>query len=412
MKQLDKVTFRFDPKDYKGNLEGNIHAVALRGEFLFYESGLTGHTDETGMMDCEKKYPPLQYQEGMEHISGLFYQDMTLNEEGIYETSLELPPGGYLYHFLLNPELDEREEDTVYTWLSNMILPDGSKRCLRNSTESFTSGWKKEKNHWISDPKNPPMAPTVTGEQMYSVCFVGTTDEVVNLPVEDPKDRGSVHYMSYQDVDDQVQSLAVYLPADYRKEETYPLILISHGGGGNEGDWICQGSVQNIMDRLIRDGKTRKAILVSMNNSVYDWDYTKIARNCEENIIPFLEKIFHISQETKDRAFCGLSLGSMTTMYMYMHRTENYDYFGAFSGGLASGEHFTLENPRLKDVTLMIGSGEEDFAYNPMEIGVPTTIEALKQAGLPFTSYFVPGSHDFFTWAQLFEHFAAEILWR
>ncbi len=75
--------------------------------------------------------------------------------------------------------------------------------------------------------------------------------------------------------------------------------------------------------------------MVCMNNSVYQWDYAKIARNCEERIIPFLEKLFHISKDTKDRAFCGLSMGSMTTLYMYMHRSHVYDYFGAFSGGLA-----------------------------------------------------------------------------
>ena len=55
-------------------------------------------------------------------------------------------------------------------------------------------------------------------------------------------------------------------------------------------------------------------------------------------------------------------------------------------------EQFTLEDPHLKDVTLMIGSAEEDIAYNEREIGVPPTIRALDAKGLPYIPYFVTGS--------------------
>ena len=43
------------------------------------------------------------------------------------------------------------------------------------------------------------------------------------------------------------------------------------------------------MDNLIAEGKTKEAILVMMNNSVYGWDFANIAKNCEEAIIPFIE---------------------------------------------------------------------------------------------------------------------------
>ena len=64
MKKLYDVTITFDPADYPGE----VKAVALRGEFLFYESGLTGHTDQTGMVDCDHKYPPRQYRDGLDSI--------------------------------------------------------------------------------------------------------------------------------------------------------------------------------------------------------------------------------------------------------------------------------------------------------------------------------------------------------
>ncbi len=408
MKKLYDVTVRFDP----GMSPVPVRGVALRGEFLFYKSGLTGHTDETGMVDCTEKYPPEQYREDLDSIGGLYYQEMTPDAQGIYEARLRLPAGVYPYHFLINPELDDREEDDKFTFVSNMILPDGSRRCLRDIDDVIKADFKGPANHWLTDPANPPQVPTVTGVQRNSVLYVGTPEDNFRMSPADPAKRGTVTYMSYLDIEDKVRSVAVYLPPRFDRTRTYPLVLVSHGGGGNEGDWPHQGSIGNVMDRLIETGETREAILCCMNNSVYRWDYEKIARNCEERIVPFLESVLPVSGDVRDRAFCGLSMGSMTTLYMYMHRSRNYDYFGAFSGGLAGGPHFTLDDPHLRDVKLMIGTAEEDIAYNQREIGVPPTIRALKAKGLPYTPWFVTGSHDWFCWPEMFRHFAAEILWK
>ena len=145
----------------------------------------------------------------------------------------------------------------------------------------------------------------------------------------------------------------------------------------------------------------------------YDFDMEKIAANMKECLIPYLEKVYNISGDVHDRAFCGLSMGSMTTLYMFYNYPEMYDYYGAFSGGMAPGyEGFNLDNPHTREATLLIGSAEEDIAYNTHNIGVPTTIAALEEAGVPFESYFVTGSHDWFCWPEMFEYFAENTLWK
>lgn len=408
MKKVYDVTITFDPASY----DGPVESVAVRGEFLFYESGLTGHTDKTGMVDCDKKYTPHQYAEGLDSIGGLYCEEMQKDAQGLYQVSFRLPAGVYPYHFLINPRFGEPSTDPRFSW-SNMTMADGSQKGLQNLEAALACGFLGPENHVTPDPQNPPVAPTATGKQQNSELYVGTEEESFCLPISDKSKAGTLTYLSYSDIDGKTQSMAVYLPAKFDRNKTYPLILVSHGGGGNEADWPSQGSIGNVMDHLIAQGKTREAILVCMNNSVYQWDFGKIARNCEERIIPFLEKLFPISKDTKDRAFCGLSMGSMTTLYMYMHRSHVYDYFGAFSGGIAPGhEQFTLEDPHLKDVTLMIGSAEEDIAYNEREIGVPPTIRALEAKGLPYIPYFVTGSHDWFCWPQMFQHFAEAVLWK
>ena len=48
----------------------------------------------------------------------------------------------------------------------------------------------------------------------------------------------------------------------------------------------------------------------------------------------------------------------------------------------------------------------------PNDLHREWVIRALKAKGLPYTPYFVPGSHDWFCWPEMFRHFAQEILWK
>lgn len=405
--KLHEVTLTLDPADVQGV---EVTGVGLKGEFLFYESNMTGHTDETGMADVDKYYPPSEYQEGMSPIGGLYYEDMELNEDGIYEITLSLPAGAYPYNFVINPDLGP--EDEQFSW-SNVTTKTGEKKGFKDIMKVLAEGQNAQVNRWIPDPKNLPVAPTITGNQANSILLVGTPEESARIPIGDPEKTGTLSYQSYIDIDGNTQSAGVYLPAGYDKTKTYPLVIVSHGGGGNECDWFSQGNLNNILDNMIAEGRTKEAIFVTPNNVVYDFDMEKIAANMKECLIPYLEKVYNISGDVHDRAFCGLSMGSMTTLYMFYNYPEMYDYYGAFSGGMAPGyEGFNLDNPHTREVTLLIGSAEEDIAYNTQNIGVPTTIAALEEAGVPFESYFVTGSHDWFCWPEMFEYFAENTLWK
>ena len=397
-KKLYDVTLTLDPKD----VQEEVKTAGVIGEFLFYRSNLLGNTDEQGMVEHDEKFPPAKYEEDMSQIGGRYYQAMTLNKKtGLFETTLKLPAGMYPYGFMVNAEVGDPSDDPRMSW-QNFMTEDGSYHAL------------KEFKPWIFDPKNPPFAPTKDGAQMNSELYVGTPDDMPWLPATNPAIKGLVSYVSYKDIKGNDRTMGVYLPADYDKYnyEGYPLIFVSHGGGGNEADWFSQGGLANIMDNLIADGRTAEAVVVTMNNSVYDWNFAEIDQNLLQCILPYLRKTYAVTDDPKKMAFCGLSMGAITTMYTYMHHPERFSYFGAMSGGFCGGEGFTLENPHLKDVTLLIGSAEEDIAYNEREIGVPPTIRALKEKGLPYIPYFVPGSHDWFCWPAMFTYFASEVLWK
>ena len=409
MKKLYDVKLTFDPKDHAGE----VKSVAVRGEFLFYRSNLTGHTDETGMVDCDRKYTCYEYEDGMDNIGGVYVEDMSWNEETRqYEVTLRLPAGLYPYSFVINPEYCEKFEgrESIYC---NVYTKDGEIKGLRNIKEHFEKIASGQKGSIIPDPKNMPDVPTVTGSQHNSQLIVGDCTELSWLPIKDRQKAGTVSYMSYKDINGDTQSLGVYLPSNYSRDKVYRTIYVSHGGGGNEADWFHQGGIANIMDNLIAEGKTEEAILVTMNNSVYKWDFEMISQNMIQCVIPFIEKLFPVYTTPDKRAFCGLSMGSMTTLFIYMHHASVFDYYGAFSGGMAPGHAgYTLDDPHLKNVKLLIGCAEEDIAYNEREIGVPPTIRALRENNIPFRTYFTTGSHDWFCWPQMFEYFAAEVLWK
>ena len=408
---LYDVRFAFDPRSAGVEAEN----VWLRGEFLFYKTNLIGNTDEAGMMEQDPKYPPAQYEEGMASIGGSYLEEMKPNESGIYELTLRLPAGSYIYNFVFNAELTDPDPSDPRQAFTAMTLPDGSRKVF---AEGDAGQAKCGRNIVMKDPANLPQIPSVTGSIPGSVRFAGTPEECRRIPIADPSRRGTTTYLSYTDINGKAQSVCVYLPAGFDRNRMYPLVLVSHGGGGNEAEWTTQGNIDNVMDNLIAEGRTREAILVMMNNTVFsrgfgDWDFESISRNIEECILPLVEKILPVSRRPEDRAFCGLSMGSMTTLYMYYHRTELYKYYGAFSGGIAPGNrYFSLDNPALKDRVLMIGTGEEDIAYNERDIGVPPTIRAIRAAGLDCHTYFVTGSHDWFCWPAMFEHFADSILWK
>ena len=399
MAKLYDVTVTYDPADY----DGEVKHVGIRGEFLFYRTNMTGHTDETGMVENDPKYPPALYEDGMASIGGLYYEEMTWDEAaGVYTISMKLPAGMYCYNFVVNGEIGDPTDDPRLSW-SNFMMADGTLHNFTDPTMSF---------HSIPDPKNKPSAPTPTGAQRNSELFVGTSADYPWIPAE-RGEKGTVTYASYKDINGDDQFLGVYLPPNYNCFEEYPVIYVSHGATGNEADWFSQGGINNIMDNLIAQRKTEEAILVTMNNSVYNWDFETIAQNVIQCIMPFVCKTFGASRDPMLNAFCGLSMGCMTTMYMYMHYSKCWQYYGGFSAGCAEGNpRFTVADPHLKEVSLLIGCSEEDFLYDRELVGVAPTGASLKKYGIPPETYFTTGSHDWFCWPQMFAYFAENTLWK
>jgi enterochelin esterase-like enzyme len=274
----------------------------------------------------------------------------------------------------------------------------------------------------IKDPANMPEPNPANGHDAgHSLVYVGSADDTTAgqeyiYPRTDDK-TGSYEFVPYKAVDGSTQYLGVYLPKDYDEANTYKVVYVSHGGGGQENEWMTIGAVPNILDNLIADGEVEPTIAVTMDNTYFGWNFDTIAKNLKEAIFPYMEKNYSVSGRAEDRAFCGLSMGSMTTSELMLRYTDMFGYYGAFSG---SSIKDPVDLDELAKKVIYLSAGAVDMAYYQSKpVGPAKTVDIanlLKENGIHFNNGadepdVLGGAHDWGVWRESFSIFAKDYLW-
>lgn len=193
--------------------------------------------------------------------------------------------------------------------------------------------------------------------------------------------------------------VTVYTPPFYEKNvQSYPVLYLLHGSGGDENAWLELGRTARIMDNLIAEGKIQPMIVVIPNgnptkqaapgetseNLTYkpamsntfsgykDGSYEKAF----PEIIHFIDNRYRTLADKHHRAIAGLSMGGFHTLYISLNYPEYFDYIGLFSAGLSpngvdpnSPMYTSLEDKlsHLRQVgykLFWIGIGNSDFLYD------------------------------------------------
>jgi enterochelin esterase-like enzyme len=315
----------------------------------------------------------------------------------------------------------EKVEGTDY-WTTSMPLPGGHYQYV-----FLVDGDTENK---LEDPTNPREASGVENGNCYdrSTFYVPRDEEKQSdsvdftfmAPREDGQ-SGTVEYVNYTDVNGDEAPLGIYLPYGYDadSETPYKVVYLSHGGGGYECDWFAGGSVDYIFDNMIAEGTTEPVVLVTMNNTAYQWDFEVIVNNLIDNIIPYVEENYNVSSDPSDRAFTGLSMGGMTTTNVLFRVPEYFGYIGIQSGADVSFDTTDVDFDAVKDTTIMLGAGIYDFGLvREVEEGQEDTFSitalsaVLDENGVEYGWEEAYGSHDWNTWPQLIKVFAENYLWK
>lgn len=212
----------------------------------------------------------------------------------------------------------------------------------------------------------------------------------------------------------------VYTPAGYEKGDiNYPVLYLLHGAGGDEDAWTTMGRAPYILDNLISQGKSRPMLVVMPNGNAYQTaapgetpssttterpsDFASYRGKYEESlvndIIPFIEKNYHVLKGKDNRAIAGLSMGGGNTVTVTTSHPELFSYIGVFSAGVRNAdEAFDTKMKAIKDNKVKmyyVGCGVEDrMAYQ----GSQLLVAILKKHGIPYIFRESTGGHTWANW--------------
>nr|OQO19088.1 hypothetical protein B0A51_13171 [Rachicladosporium sp. CCFEE 5018] len=271
------------------------------------------------------------------------------------------------------------------------------------------------------------------GDQVDSVVEVPANRRYSNLdytyqfPVKESA-RGEIAFYEYPSPgltypSPNVHSTGVYLPAGYHTNpnKVYPVLYLSHGGGGNDSDWFNVARAHQIMDHLILEKYLEPTIVVTpnfydlgftthqyaTNRSQEGFDvegynafYNAVAANYKSHLIPFIESKFRADSTQSRRAFAGLSLGGGLTATMLFNATETFGTYNVMSNipFPVQGDPI-YQTPGLKDVGIFLSAGFYDIAFqNSINSGA-----RLDAAGLSgYQNYYFPeGGHQWASWQAI-----------
>jgi enterochelin esterase family protein len=209
----------------------------------------------------------------------------------------------------------------------------------------------------------------------------------------------------------------VYTPYGYETgTESYPVLYLLHGGGGDEDAWATMGRACQILDNLIEKKLAVPMICVMPNgNPSQEAARTTLIpektldRNTPgfqnlyvtsivKDIIPYVEKNFRVIAKPEARAVSGLSMGGAHTLSVTNEYPGVFGYICPLSMGVrdnqADIDTKLLGVKKAGYKLYWVGCGSEDFVWEMAK----SLDAALTRNGLEHTFHVTGGGHTWANW--------------
>lgn len=189
----------------------------------------------------------------------------------------------------------------------------------------------------VTDPSNPLAKFGYNGNGLSIVIVPGNPPnnwELQNVP------HGTVsRHLFHSSVIGDNRDYYVYTPPGYnaKRKEAYPVLYLLHGIGDDARAWTQMGFANLVLDNLIAQGKIKPMIMVNTlgygvpETMIGDGSFEKYTKSLIEEIIPAVEKDYHASAESKQRAIAGLSMGGAEAVFAGLNHTDKFNWIGGFS---------------------------------------------------------------------------------
>jgi enterochelin esterase-like enzyme len=230
--------------------------------------------------------------------------------------------------------------------------------------------------------------------------------------------------------------ITIYTPPGYESgKDSFPVLYLLHGAGGDEEAWISLGRSTQIMDNLIATGNAKPMIVVMPNGNVsqkaapgegtrgfYKPEFMipgTMDGTFEEtftDIKSFVETNYRVKADKSNRAIAGLSMGGFHSLHISRYYPNTFDYVGLFSPAILPNQNMSSEVYTDVDGTLKVqmengyklywlGIGKTDFLYNNVLI-YKGKLDAL---GMPNSFTKSEGGHIWKNWRNYLSDFVPQL---
>jgi enterochelin esterase family protein len=311
-------------------------------------------------------------------------REMERNDEGIWETTLDVTPGFYRYNFNV----------------------DGVS---------------------VIDPRNPATSESVAN--VWSVVGVPGAEWMDTRDVP----RGAVAEVTYHSSSlERFRRMHVYTPPGYQGGKgKFPVFYLLHGAGDSDDSWSSVGRVGFIVDNLIAEKKAQPMVVVMTAGHAGPFRFggprpavDEFAQDFLNDVMPYIETNYRVHKDRQHRAMAGLSMGGGQTLNIGIPNLEKFAYLGVFSSGVfgivprpgapaREGPSFEerheaiLDDAELKGGLrlLWFGTGEDDFLVETSR----ATVEMFKKHGFDVEYAETEGAHTWIVWRQYLRDFAQRL---
>ena len=191
----------------------------------------------------------------------------------------------------------------------------------------------------VTDPANP-LSKSSYGSAGNSLLRVPGPS--VAEPPAGP--RGTVaHHFYHSALIGDDRDYYVYTPPNYdaARKEPYPVFFVLHGLGDDAAAWTNVGAANTILDNLINAGKAKPMIMVNTlgygtpdgpRGAMGPTMIPTFAKALVEEVLPQVEKQYHVAKDRNSRAIAGLSMGGAEAFYTGLNNIDKFAYVGSMSG--------------------------------------------------------------------------------
>ena len=219
----------------------------------------------------------------------------------------------------------------------------------------------------------------------------------------------------------------VFLPSDYSREKSYPVLYLMHGYGGSYRTWHNKKAdtiIQNV--EYFENGKEMLVVCMDSNvneeNSVDDLDfYSSVSvfdrseKELMENVMPAIQSRYSVKTGRENTAIAGNSMGGRNALYIAYSHPDIFGYLGAFSSvnvveeaGSYPGIPNLLESldPSVTFQVCLLAVGKQDEVCGEVTYQLDTY---MNEKGITHIFYDMDGGHETTVWQNALYNFVKKI---